>query len=68
MAKRRNVVCPKCGNVDAVPRAYEFDCGIWCLYRLDGYDCPTCGRITLQDCCGAVEPRHEAWCAHAPGN
>lgn len=47
--------------------AYEVDIGVGVLEDVYGFDCPKCGQLGVNSCCGGVD-RHESWCNYATGN
>lgn len=54
--------CPKCNRPDVEVLAVEVDIGVGVQTHVQGWDCPTCGQLAAQSCCGAVFPEHQGWC------
>ena len=49
------MICPICKNPNTQECAEEVDIGVGTLKHVYGFDCPTCGQISICNQCGALE-------------
>ena len=60
--------CPICHDPGCEELADEVDIGVGVQRYVYGYECPACGTLIRQACCGRLGDEHESWCNEAKGN
>lgn len=54
--------CPNCPSTDATEIADEVDIGVGVQKFVRGYDCPSCGQVSICPACGSANGDHANYC------